>query len=312
MYLVTGGAGFIGSNLVEALVKKQERVRVLDNLSTGKRANLQPFLETIEWVEGDIRDPKTCQKATDGVEVVLHQAALPSVPRSIADPVLANEVNVTGTLNLLCAARDAGVKRFVYAASSSAYGNSATLPKVETMAVKPLSPYAVTKLTGEYYCQIFSLLYDLSTVSLRYFNIYGPRQDPNSEYAAVVPRMISFLLRNQHGTIYGDGSQSRDFTYIEDCVQAVLLASMAPDEISGEVINISYGAHVTINELYQKIADLLKRISPIYEKSRAGDVRHSLADIDKARRLLNYNPKYNIDRGLEKTVAWWKTDMREG
>jgi UDP-N-acetylglucosamine 4-epimerase len=308
MYLVTGGAGFIGSNLVEALVKKQERVRILDNLSTGKKANLQPFLEKVEWVEGDIRDSKTCQKAVEGIEVVLHQAALPSVPRSVADPVLANEVNVSGTLNILCAARDAGVRRFVYAASSSAYGDSATLPKIETMPAKPLSPYAIGKLTGEYYCQVFSTLYGLSTVSLRYFNIYGPRQDPNSEYAAVVPKMISALIQNKHGTIYGDGSQSRDFTYIDDCVQAVLAASVAPAEVSGEVINVSYGANVTINELYQKIADLLgKTITPVYEKSRAGDVRHSLADIGKARQLLGYNPEYSISRGLEKTIAWWKT-----
>jgi nucleoside-diphosphate-sugar epimerase len=312
MYLVTGGAGFIGSNIVEALVKKGERVRALDNLSTGKKNNLRPFLETIEWIEGDIRDHKTCQKAMNGIEVVLHQAALPSVPRSIADPVQTNEVNITGTLNLLCAARDAGVKRFVYAASSSAYGDSATLPKIETMVAKPLSPYAVSKLTGEYYCQIFSTLYKLSTVSLRYFNIYGPRQDPNSEYAAVVPRMISALIQNQHGTIYGDGSQSRDFTYIEDCVQAVLSAAVAPAKISGEVINVSYGANVTINELYQKIANLLRKtIGPVYDKHRAGDVRHSLADISKARQLMGYSPEYNIDRGLEKTIDWWKTTLSE-
>jgi nucleoside-diphosphate-sugar epimerase len=312
MYLVTGGAGFIGSNLVEVLINQGKRVRVLDNLSTGKKTNLRPFWEKIEWVEGDIRDSKTCEKAMNGIEIVLHQAALPSVPRSIADPALANEVNVTGTLNLLCAARDAGVKRFVYAASSSAYGDSAALPKIETMSAKPLSPYAVTKLTGEYYCQIFGTIYGLSAVSLRYFNIYGPRQDPKSEYAAVVPRMISALIRNQHGTIYGDGSQSRDFTYIEDCVRAVLSASAAPAEVSGEVINVSYGANVTVNELYRKIAGLLgKPDSPAYEKSRAGDVKHSLADIGKAKRLLGYEPEFGIDRGLEKTIAWWKTTENE-
>jgi len=312
MYLVTGGAGFIGSNLVEALVKRGERVRVLDNLSTGKMANLRPFLKVIEWAEGDIRDPKTCQKAMNNIEIVLHQAALPSVPRSIADPVLAHEVNVTGTLNLLCAARDAGVKRFVYAASSSAYGDSATLPKVETMAAKPLSPYAVNKLAGESYCQIFSTLFGLSTVSLRYFNIYGPRQDQNSAYAAVVPQMISALIQDRPGTIYGDGNQSRDFTYIEDCVQAVLSAAVMPAEVSGEVINISYGANITINELYKKIEDLLgKKIRPVYDKPRVGDVKHSLADISKARRLLGYSPQYNIDLGLGKTIAWWKTTMQE-
>jgi nucleoside-diphosphate-sugar epimerase len=313
MYLVTGGAGFIGSNLVEALVNKKQPVRVLDNLATGKKENLRPFLEMIEWVEGDIRDVKVCQRAMKGVQIVLHQAALASVPRSIADPSLTNEVNVTGTLNLLCAARDAGIRRFVYAASSSAYGDSAVLPKIETMAPQPLSPYAISKLTGEYYCQIFSSLYSLPTISLRYFNIYGPKQDPNSEYAAVVPRMIAALIQSRPGTIYGDGSQSRDFTYIEDCVQAVLSAAAAPAGISGEVINVSYSSSVTINELYQKIADLLgKTIGPIYEKSRAGDVRHSLADIEKARRMLGYNPKYSIERGLEKTVAWWKTGKHEG
>ena len=310
MYLVTGGAGFIGSNLVQALVDRGERVRVVDNLSTGKKVNLHRFWEKIEWMEGDIRDPKICQKAMDGIEAVLHQAALPSVPRSIADPVLSNEVNVTGTLNLLCAARNSEVKRFVYAASSSAYGDSDTLPKVETMASKPLSPYAVSKLTGEYYCQIFSTLYSLPTISLRYFNIYGPRQDPNSEYAAVVPRMIAALIKDQPGIIYGDGSQSRDFTYIEDCVQSILSAAVAPVEISGEVMNISYGKNVTINELHQKIAEFLgKKIRPVYEQSRAGDVKHSLADIGKARRLLGYEPQYDINRGLEKTIAWWKNKM---
>lgn len=312
MYLVTGGAGFIGSNLVEVLVNRGEHVRVLDNLSTGKKVNLRSFLERIEWVEGDIRDAKICQKAMAGIEVVLHQAALPSVPRSVADPVLTNEVNVTGTLNLLCAARNADVKRFVYAASSSAYGDSDTLPKIETMTAKPLSPYAVSKLTGEYYCQIFSTLYSLPTISLRYFNIFGPKQDQNSEYAAVVPRMISALVQDQPGTIYGDGAQSRDFTYIEDCVQAILSAAVARAEVSGEVMNVSYGTNVTVNELHRKIADLLgKKIQPAYEQSRAGDVKHSLADISKARRLLGYNPEYSIDRGLEKTIAWWKTTMHE-
>jgi UDP-N-acetylglucosamine 4-epimerase len=309
MYLVTGGAGFIGSNLVEALLKQGERVAVLDNFSTGKKTNIKPFLKEIDLIEGDIRDPKTCQKAMKGIEIVLHQAALPSVPRSVSDPVLTNEVNVTGTLNLLWAARDAGVKRFVYAASSSAYGDSAALPKIETMAANPLSPYAVSKLTGEYYCRIFNRLYGLSTTSLRYFNVYGPRQDPHSEYAAVVPRMISALIRDQPGTIYGDGSQSRDFTYIEDCIQAVLLACVAP-EVSGEVMNVSFGESVTINELHQKIADLLgKKIRPLYVPPRAGDVKHSLADIGKARRLLGYRPQYNIDRGIEKTMAGWKATL---
>lgn len=309
MYLVTGGAGFIGSNLVEALLKQGERVAVLDNFSTGKKTNIKPFLKEIDLIEGDIRDPKTCQKAMKGIEIVLHQAALPSVPRSVSDPVLTNEVNVTGTLNLLWAARAAGVKRFVYAASSSAYGDSAALPKIETMAANPLSPYAISKLTGEYYCRTFNRLYGLSTTSLRYFNVYGPRQDPHSEYAAVVPRMISALIRDQPGTIYGDGSQSRDFTYIEDCIQAVLLACVAP-EVSGEVMNVSFGERVTINELHQKIADLLgKKIRPLYDPPRAGDVKHSLADIGKARRLLGYRPQYNIDRGIEKTMAGLKATL---
>jgi len=246
LYLVTGGAGFIGSHLVEELVKQGQRVRVIDNLSTGKKENIKPFLGEIEFVEGDIRDLELVRAAMDGVEYVLHQAAVPSVPRSVKDPLTSNSVNVEGTLNILVAARDADVKRVVYASSSSVYGDTPVLPKHEDMKQEPRSPYAVSKLTGELYCQVFYYVYGLETVVLRYFNVFGPQQDPKSQYAAVVPKFITALLHGESPTIFGDGEQSRDFTYIENVVAANLLATKAPD-VAGEVFNIAYGERITVN-----------------------------------------------------------------
>ncbi|MBI4715913.1 MAG: SDR family oxidoreductase, partial [Nitrospirae bacterium] len=253
MYLVTGGAGFIGSHIVEALRERGDRVRVLDNFSTGKRGNLPVTTPLLEILEGDFRDPETCRRAMAGVTYVLHQGALPSVPRSIADPLTSHEVNVTGTLNLLIAARDAGVRRFVFASSSSVYGDTPTLPKHEEMIPNPMSPYALNKLAGEYYCRIFHRLYGLSTVALRYFNVFGPRQDPTSQYSAVIPKFISALMAGKAPVIYGDGEQSRDFTYVEDCVRANLLACEADDAASGEAINAACNRRTTLNELFRVI-----------------------------------------------------------
>ncbi len=327
VYLVTGGGGFIGSHLVEALLQRGETVRVLDNFSTGRRENLQGIVHRYSlsvnrdyiWIhapqrmtnknyrltiiEGDIRDMDICRKAMVGVRFVLHQGALPSVPRSISDPLGTHEVNVNGTLNLLLCAREAGIERFVYASSSSVYGDTPTLPKVETMPLRPLSPYAASKLVGEYYCQVFKHVWGLQTVCLRYFNIYGPRQDPTSQYAAVIPKFITALLNNQPPTIYGDGEQSRDFTFIEDCIQANLLACTASLN-EKRVFNIACGSRVTLNQLYRELAGLLKtKIHPTYTDPRPGDVKHSLADIQLATDLLNYQPRFSIRQGLEKTVA---------
>ncbi|RMG87372.1 MAG: SDR family oxidoreductase, partial [Candidatus Dadabacteria bacterium] len=255
-FLVTGVAGFIGSNLAEALLARGHRVRGLDNFLTGKPENLEG-LDGLEFLEGDVRDPGACREACEGVDYVLHEAALGSVPRSIEDPALSNECNVTGTLNLLVAARDAGVKRLVFAASSSAYGDTPTLPKVEDMRPQPLSPYALTKLAGEEYCRLFFELYGLETVSLRYFNVFGKRQDPFSTYAAVIPKFVSALLRGEPPEIYGDGEQTRDFTYIADVVQANLRACEAPREACGQVYNVAYGERISLNALYREIAGLL-------------------------------------------------------
>jgi len=301
-YLVTGGAGFIGSNIVEKLVENKEKVRVLDNFSTGKKENLKQVAANIDLIEGDIRDLATCQKAMEGVDFCLHQAALPSVQRSVEDPLTTNEVNVNGTLNILFAAKEAAVKRVVYAGSSSAYGNTPTLPKREDMTPNPLSPYAVTKLVGEYYCRAFQATFGLSTVILRYFNVFGPRQDPNSLYSAVIPKFITAMLSGNSPTIYGDGEQSRDFTYIENVVQANLLACKAKG-IEGEIFNIAMGERVIINELIGYIDDLLATsLTPAYAEPRAGDVKHSLADISKAEKLLGYHPKVSFEEGLGKTI----------
>ena len=305
-YLVTGGGGFIGSNIVEELLKRGHKVRVLDNFSTGKRENLLPFLDRIELVEGDIRSYHIVRAAVEGVDFILHQAALPSVPRSINDPLTTNEVNVVGTLNILNAAKDVGVKRIVYASSSSIYGDLETMPKTEDMLPKPLSPYAVSKLAGEKYCQVFTRLYGLETVALRYFNVFGPRQDPNSQYSAVIPKFINMIQQGQSPTVFGDGEQSRDFTFVQNVVHANLLAcEEGLENLSGEVFNIAFGKRVTINNLLDHINQILKTdVKPIYADPRPGDVKHSLANIGKARQFLGYEPEVDFEEGLRRTIEF--------
>jgi nucleoside-diphosphate-sugar epimerase len=304
--LVTGGAGFIGSNLVEALLARGERVRVLDNFATGKRANLAPFSSRIELIEGSITRLEDCQRAVEGVDYVLHQAAMPSVPRSVAMPIESNETNVVGTLHMLVAARDARVKRFVYAASSSAYGDTPTLPKVESMPAMPKSPYAVQKYAGELYLKVFFDAYGLETVGLRYFNIFGPRQDPTSYYSAVIPKFVAALLAGRAPTIFGDGSQSRDFTFIDNVIHANLSACTAPPACAGRVMNIACGERVTLLELARLVANALgSDIPPKLEPERVGDVKHSLADISLARELIGYTPQVSFRDGLARTVKWY-------
>lgn len=304
LYLVTGGAGFIGSNTVGRLLELGERVRVLDNFATGKRHYLFPLKDQVELIEGDIRYLNVVQEATKGVDYVIHMAALPSVPRSIRTPIESNDVNVSGTLNVLIAARDLGVKRVVYGASSSAYGNTEVLPKTEDMAALPLSPYAVNKFAGELYCRVFHQVYGLEAVSLRYFNVFGPRQDPMSQYSAVIPKFIGAALAGQSPTIFGDGEQSRDFTFVENVVAANLLACQA-EGASGETINIACGTRVTLNELAGMIGRIVGTdVKPTYQPQRTGDVRHSLADIRKAERILGYQPKIGLEEGLRRTVDW--------
>lgn len=306
-YLVTGGAGFIGSHLVEELVRRGERVKVLDNFITGKRENIAAFLDMIELIEGDIRDLKTCRQALEGVDYVLHQAALPSVPRSIEDPLLTNEINVKGTLNLLLTSYEAKVKRFVFASSSSVYGDEPELPKKEGSEGTPLSPYAVSKFAGEKYCLVFSEIYGLRTISLRYFNIFGPRQDPFSQYAAAIPLFITKILSNESPQIFGDGEQSRDFTYVANVVEANLRAVEAPAEASGGVFNIACGERTTVNTLAKEINKLAGiSCEPVYAEPRPGDIKHSFADISKARKALGFDPAVSFRQGLKKTVAWFK------
>jgi len=307
-YLVTGGAGFIGSHLAEELVRRGDRVRVVDNLSTGKRQNLA-HIPDLEFIEGDLSDLDVARRAVDGVQFVLHQAALPSVPRSVQDPITSNRANIDATLNLLVAARDAGVRRVVYAGSSSAYGNTPTLPKVETMPTAPLSPYALQKLVCEQYCQMFTRLYGLETVTIRYFNVFGPRQDPSSPYSGVISLFISAVCEKRRPTIYGDGEHTRDFTYVANVVDGVLRAVRAP-EASGEVINVATAGRVSLNELFRAIRDLVGGdVEPIYAEPRAGDVRDSQADISKAARLLGYEPSVPFEAGLEKTIAWYRASQ---
>jgi UDP-glucose 4-epimerase len=303
--LVTGGAGFIGSALVRALLARGERVRVIDNFFSGKRDNLEEVAHDVEIVEGDLRDGGSLGRALEGVEIVFHQAAIASVPRSLEDPSASHEVNATATLDLLAAAKRAGVRRLIYAASSSAYGDTPISPKVETMRPAPLSPYAVSKLAGEHYCQVFAGAYDLETVCLRYFNVFGPQQDPTSEYAAVIPRFVTAALRGQAVTIFGDGTQSRDFCYIANVVEANLAASVAP-AVSGRMFNVACGLATTLNEVVGLLGEILGRSVAVgYAPGRIGDVKHSLADIGAAREALGYLAAVSFRQGLERTVAWY-------
>jgi len=305
-YLVTGGAGFIGSNLCRRLVADGCFVRVVDNLLTGKRSNLVPIIDKIEFVEADMGEPEVARSAMKGIDAVLHQGALPSVPRSVDEPALAHRHCVDATFTLLLAARDAGVKRFVYAASSAAYGDTPTLPKVETMPPNPLSPYAVGKLVGEYYCSVFSSVFGLETISLRYFNVFGPHQDPTSQYAAAIPAFVTAILQDRPPTVYGDGQQSRDFTYIDNVVEANLLAARAK-ETHGEVVNVACGEAVTVNAIIDTINELLgKNVRPVYAPVRPGDVKHSLADITAARKLIGFKPVVLFREGLEKSIDWYR------
>ncbi|RLC55839.1 MAG: LPS biosynthesis protein WbpP [Chloroflexota bacterium] len=304
-YLVTGGAGFIGSHIVAELVRRGERVRVFDNFSTGQEANLAPVRQAIELIRGDLRDLAAVRRAVSGVDYVLHQGALASVARSVDDPLASDTCNVVGTLNLLIAARDAGVRRVVYASSSSVYGDSPTLPKREDMKPAPKSPYAVSKLAGEHYCRAFTEVYGLETVSLRYFNVFGPRQDPTSQYAAVIPIFITALLRGKPPTVHGDGRQSRDFTYVTNNVQANLLAATAPG-VAGQVFNVACGKRYTLLELLAILRDILSTdVTPVHTAPRPGDVRHSLADISKAQQALGYRVEVPFEEGLRRTVAWY-------
>jgi UDP-glucose 4-epimerase len=304
--LVTGGAGFIGSALVHRFVEQGEQVRVVDNFSTGFRQNLDDVLDRIELMEGDLAEMPMAEAAVRDVEFVLHEAAIPSVQRSVEDPVSSNRANVTATLNLLVAARHAKVKRFVYASSSSAYGDAEVLPKVETMPENPISPYALTKLTGERYCVVFHRIYGLSTVCLRYFNVFGPRQNPHSPYSAVISRFIDMGLDGKRPTVYGDGEQSRDFTYIDNVVDANLLACRA-EAVDGMVFNIGTGERHTLNELLRSLSMIVGcKLDAVYMDRRAGDVQHSQADIGKARRFLGYDPKVGFDEGLRRTVDWFR------
>ena len=306
--LVTGGAGFIGSHLTEALLQEGHRVRVLDDFSTGKRENLifDKKYPSLEIIEGDIRNLAICQKALKDAEVVFHQAALPSVERSVEDPLGSNAVNAGGTLNILFSAREERVKRVIYASSSSIYGDTPTLPKHEEMPSNPLSPYALQKYSGEQYCRLFYQLYGLETVSLRYFNIFGPKQDPASIYSAVIPKFIDALLKGHPPLIFGDGEQSRDFTYIDNVVRANLLA-MSAEHLHGEAINIACGKRVSLNQLLNILKEIVgSKVSPVHEEPRKGDVKHSLADINKGKRLLNYDPQVGIEMGLKKTVEFFQ------
>ena len=302
-YLVTGGGGFIGSHLVRALLERGANVRVLDDFSTGRRENISAVIDDIDLHEGSITDQETVYAAMQGIDYVLHQAAIPSVSRSIEDPLQCHETNTTGTLNVLLAARDAGVQKVVYAASSSAYGDKTPLPCQETATAHPLSPYAVAKLTGEHYCQAFHEVYNTPTVALRYFNVFGPRQDPNSLYSAVIPKFISLMLQGQAPTIHGDGLQSRDFTYIDNVVQANLLACKADAAAHGQVMNIACGQTYTLLDLVDRINTILgTRIQPILGPARPGDARHSHADISRAASLINYTPLISFDQGLRSTI----------
>jgi len=304
--LVTGGAGFIGSHLVDGLLEAGYAVRVIDDFSSGNRANLAHHGDKIEIVEGSIIDADTCQRVCQGVDVIFHQAAVPSVPRSIDQPLPSHAANIDGTFGLLMAARDAGVRRVVYAASSSAYGETKVQPKIETMASQPLSPYAVQKLTGEHYCNVFATCFGLSTVALRYFNVFGPRQNPKSQYAAAIPAFITAIHEDRPPTVYGDGEQTRDFTFIKNVVHANLKAATAGDDASGQVMNIACGGAISVNRIIAMINETLgKNVQPEYVPQRAGDIKHSLADISKAKALIGYEPNVSIEEGLSQTIRWY-------
>jgi nucleoside-diphosphate-sugar epimerase len=306
LYLVTGGAGFIGSHLSEELTRRGEQVRVVDSLITGHRRNLA-HLTGIDFIEGDLSDLPVARRAVEGVDYVLHQAAIPSVPRSVEDPITSNRANIDATLNVLVAARDAKVRRVVYAASSSAYGNTPTLPKQEDMPPHPLSPYALQKLVGEQYMQLFTALYGLETVSIRYFNVFGPRQDPSSAYSGVISVFAKALLENTAPTIYGDGEQTRDFTYVANVVDGVLRAVKAPDA-SGRVVNVATGTRISLNQLFASMRELVgSRVDVAYGPPRNGDVKDSLADITLARTLLGYEPLVSFEAGLKKTLDWYRS-----
>ncbi len=308
-YLVTGGSGFIGSSMVDELLRRDQEVSVLDNLSTGREINLAAGRDRIVFHKFDVRDLNQIRPAFEKIDYVIHLAALPSVPRSVADPITSNAVNLDGTLNVLVAARDAKVKRLVFAASSSAYGDNPVLPRVETHMPRPLSPYALTKLAGEYYCQMFTSLYGLGAVALRYFNIFGPRQDPDSAYTGVLSIFISAYLRGQTPTIFGDGEQSRDFTFVENAVDATLRACTAPDA-AGKVLNVGTGERHTLNKIIARLNEIFSRqVTPKYGPVREGDVRESHADITLARQVLGYEPRVRFEEGLKRTVDWYRTAL---
>lgn len=309
-YLVTGGAGFIGSALVRRLLEEGARVRVADDFSTGFRQNLTEVLERVELLEGDLADRAVARCAVEGVDYVLHQAAIPSVQRSVEDPVSSNRANVTATLNVLVAAREARVKRLVYASSSSVYGDSEVLPKVETMPENPISPYALSKLAGEKYSVIFHRIYGLPTVCLRYFNVFGPRQNPDSPYSAVISRFVTAALEGRRPTVYGDGEQSRDFTYVDNVVNANVLACTA-ERVEGLVFNVGTGERHSLNELLRNLSKIVGNdLNPDYTNRRAGDVLHSLANIERAQQLLGYQPRVRFAEGLRRTVTWFQDTRR--
>jgi len=308
-FLVTGGAGFIGSNICKKLVSQGCFVRILDNLLTGKRSNLQDFIDKVEFVEADMGDENIARSAMKDIDVVLHQGALPSVPRSVEDPAATHRHCVDATFTLLLAARDTGIKRFVFASSSSVYGDAPTMPKVETMLPMPLSPYAAGKLVGEYYCSVFYKVFGLETISLRYFNVFGPHQDPSSQYAAAIPAFVTAILKDQPPTVFGDGLQSRDFTYVDNVVDANLLAARV-EHTAGEVINIACGQSVTVNETIEVInAAAGKNIKPIYTDSRTGDVKHSLADISASEKLIGFKPVVPFKQGLQLAINWYRDNL---
>ena len=305
--MVTGGAGFIGSHIAEGLIRSGARVRIIDDLSTGYRENVDEIGGDIDFVQATLADEAAVRRALEGVELVFHEAAIPSVPRSVENPRQTHIASVDSTFTLLLAARDLGIKRVVYAASSSAYGDQPALPKVETMLPDPLSPYAVAKLVGEYYAQVFSRVYGLETISLRYFNVFGPRQDPSSQYSGVISQFISALLSDRQPVIYGDGEQSRDFTYIDNVVAANLKAAETTKGI-GQIINIANGQRVTLNELLSQLKELTGKTEVVadHREPRAGDVRHSLADVSRAREILDFEPQVDLQTGLRRTIEWWK------